>query len=279
MNERKKIDSKEISLEIVSIIGKHIFNTDHLHYGYWTNDLDINLRNLPQAQQNYCNFINSQIPDGVKTILDVGCGAGRLAFDLINKGYNVDCISPSSVLTKHTRSLLGERSHIFECCFENIETKNLYDLILFSESFQYVNLEKALQNSIKLLNEGGYLLICDFFRTEAKGENMLGGGHELVRFYDLISQSQLKPVKDIDITKETAPNLDIVNELLTNVGHPIWNLVSNLLYTKYHFISKLLHWKYRKRIAKIHRKYFSGERNARNFAIYKSYRFLLYKKT
>ncbi len=139
-------------------------------------------------------------------------------------GYRVDCVSPSSVLTEHAHNILADKSQIFECSFEKLQTEKRYDVILFSESFQYVNLEKAIQNSIKFLNDNGYLLICDFFRTDAEGKSNIGGGHELIRFYDIISQYPLKLVKDIDITKETAPNLDIVNEFLTNVGLPIWNL-------------------------------------------------------
>ena len=79
MNKRRKVDTKEIGLEIGLIIGKHFFHTEYLHYGYWTNDLDINLLNLPQAQENHSNFIISHIPEGTKTILDVGCGVGRFA--------------------------------------------------------------------------------------------------------------------------------------------------------------------------------------------------------
>ncbi|MFC1541063.1 class I SAM-dependent methyltransferase [Candidatus Latescibacterota bacterium] len=273
-----KTDTKEIGLEIGLIIGRELFNTEHLHYGYWTSDLEINLFNLSQAQKNFCDLIISQIPNETKTILDVGCGAGILALNLIESGYRVDCVSPNSVLTEYTRSLLGDKSFIFDCCFEKIETEKRYDLVLFSESFQYINLENALNNSIQLLNYNGYLLICDFFRTNVKGESALGGGHKLDKFYDLISQYPLKPIKDIDITKETAPNLDIVNKLLTNVGLPVWNIVINFLNNNYHFLSKFLQWKYRKKLAKINRKYFSGSRNAKNFALFKTYRLLLYKK-
>ena len=248
MKKHKKVDSREIGLEIAFIFSRYFLKTEHLHYGYWTSDLNIDLFNLPQAQENYSTFIISHIPEEVKTILDVGCGIGRFALKLINMGYKVDCVSPSSVFTEHARNLLGNKSHIFECCYEKLQTENRYDMVLFSESFQYVNLEKALQNSFKFLKKGGYLLICDFFRTDAKGESALGGGHKLVKFYDLISPYPLKPIKDIDITSETAPNLDIVDDLLTNVGHPIWNLAIHFLNNKYRFIFKFLQWKYRERI-------------------------------
>lgn len=278
MNKRKEVDSREIGLEIGLLFGKHILKTEYLHYGYWTDELNIDILNLPQAQENYSNFIISHIPIGSRTILDVGCGAGVFALKLINMGYEVDCVSPSSLLTEHARRLLGNKSHIFECKYEELQTEKRYDVILFSESFQYVNLEKALQNSLKFLNNSGYLLICDFFRTEVEGESVFKVGHKLATFYNLISQYPFKSIKDIDITKQTAPTLEIVNTLLANIGLPIWNLVIYFLNNNYPLFSKILQWKYRKKIEKINRRYFSGAINAENFAHFETYRLLLYKK-
>jgi SAM-dependent methyltransferase len=278
MAKGKKADSKEVGLEIGLIIFKYFFHEEHLHYGYWTKDLPVDLAHLPQAQENYYSFLISQIPEGVKTILDIGCGAGRLAFKLIDLGYKVDAVSPSATLTKHTRKLLKDKSQIFECTFEELQTENHYDLILFSESFQYVNLEKALKNSLKFLNEGGHILISDFFKIEITGDSPIGGGHRLIKFYDLISQYPFKKVKELDITRETAPTLNLANDLLSNLGLPIWNLIIDYLNSKHPYLSKFLQWKYRNKIARINRIYFSGTLNAESFANYKSYRLLLYKK-
>ena len=278
MKRRKKLHSKTIGLEIGLILGKHLLKTEHLHYGYWPSDLPVDLTNLPQAQENLADFIMSHIPDGVKTILDVGCGVGTFALKLTEAGYRVDCVSPDTVFSTRASNLLGTNSQIFTCCYETMETESRYDLVLFSESFQYIDMEKALQNSLRFLNDGGYLLVCDFFKTDAKRESVLGGGHDLGTFYDCIGKYPLEEIKDIDITRETAPNLEIVNDLLTNVGLPVWNLVNDFLRGRYPWFWKLLRWRYRKRIAKIDRKYFSGERNAENFAMFKSYRLLLYRK-
>jgi len=278
MAKGKKADSKEVGLEIGLIIFKYFFHEEHLHYGYWTKDLPVDLAHLPQAQENYFSFLISQIPEGIKTILDVGCGVGKLAFKLINLGYKVDVVSPSAILTKHTRNLLKDKSQIFEGSFEEMQTENRYDLILFSESFQYINLEKALGNTGKFLNEGGHILISDFFKTEVAGDSPIGGGHRLTKFYDLISHHPFKKLKDLDITRETAQTLNLANDLLSNVGLPIWNLIIDYLNSKYPYLSKLLQWKYRNKIARINRIYFSGTLNAESFAKYKSYRLLLYKK-
>ena len=197
---------------------------------------------------------------------------------MINNDYAVDCVSPSPVLTKHVKNLLGDKSQIFECNFENLQTEKRYDVILFSESFQYVKQEKAIQNSLKFLNDNGHLLICDFFKKDAKGKSSIGGGRKLRKFHNIISKYQFELIKDIDITKETAPTIDIVDDLLTNAGHPICVLLNNFFSTNYRFIYKFVQWKYSKKIEKINRKFFSGTRNAENFKFYKSYRLFLYKK-
>ncbi|MFH1902700.1 MAG: methyltransferase domain-containing protein [Candidatus Omnitrophota bacterium] len=279
MHKRKRIDSKEIGLELALIFGGYFLKTEDLHYGYWTGDLDLNLSNLSRAQENYSNFIISHIPKNVKTVLDVGCGAGRFAHRLTNLGYQVDCVSPSPLLTERARSLLKNNSRIFECRYEQLRSERPYDLILFSESFQYVDMEKALQKSGKLLNDAGHLLICDFFKTEAEGKSFLGGGHRLTQFYDVIQRHPFELVENIDITGETAPNLDLENAFLVNCGFPVWKLALRFLDDRHSLLVKFLRWKFRTKIKKINQKYFAGARNAQQFATFKTYRLFLYKKT
>ncbi|MFH2069283.1 MAG: class I SAM-dependent methyltransferase [Candidatus Omnitrophota bacterium] len=279
MNREKKIDTRKIGLNIGSILNRYFLKSEDLHYGYWTDDLSLELFNLARAQERHSDFLMTNIPETAKTILDVGCGSGKLAERLLNKGYRVDCVSPSLFFTEQAKKLLGDRAHIFECRYERLETEDRYDLILFSESFQYVKLEKAIQNSFRFLNEGGHLLICDFFATEAKGKSSIGGGHKLVRFYHQIGRYPFKLVKDIDITRYTAPNIDLVNGLLMNVGLPIWNLASSFLKNNHPFIARFIRWKYKKKIAKIRQKYLTGTWNAAHFTTYKTYRLLLYQKT
>ena len=52
------------------------------------------------------------------------------------------------------------------------ETKDKsYDLILCSESFQYLLLEKSISKIKQYLNREGYLLICDFFKRDVPGKS------------------------------------------------------------------------------------------------------------
>ncbi len=274
----KKEISRDIGLEVGSICGKYFLKLDHLHYGYWDGSVEVDITNLHTAQDKYTQFVMSHIPDGVKTILDVGCGTGQIAKMLIDSGYRVDCVSPSDYMNKHIRELLGDKSHIFKCPYEEIETTNRYDMVWFCESFQYIDLEKALSNTSRLLNPGGFLLICDIFRRDIDSKSIMGGGHDINKFHNLIEQFPFQLVKNEDITEQTAPNMDIMNDVLLNVIKPSIDAGIRLSESRYPFIVKLLKWKYRKKSEKLNKKYFSGGRSGEDFKKYKTYQLFLYQK-
>ncbi len=276
--KKDKVKTKELGLLAGLIFGKYFFGSEDLHFGFWTDDLEVDKNNFAKAQENHSNFIISHIPESTKTILDVGCGAGILAAKLLDKGFSVDCVSPSSMLTERVQEILGDRSTIFESPLEEMESDKRYDTLIFSESFQYIELSTALRQSLKFLNQGGHLLICDFFKTDARGKGPIGGGHRLSRFYEAISESPFEPVKDIDITEQTMPNLDLFNEMLHSVGLPIKKMIFYYIDNNRPLVSRFLKWKYKEKLEKIDRTYFSSEISADNYQKYNSYRLLLYKK-
>ena len=277
MNKQQK-SSREVGLEIAVIVGKYLLNLEHLHYGYWTGDLEVNIANLHKTQENYIDFLFSQIPESVETILDVGCGLGQTAKKLIDGGYRVDCVSPNPFLSEQVRSLLGNKSQIFECLYEQMETEKRYDLVLFAESFQYIPLEKALKQTMKFLNNEGYLLICDVFKMEAKGKCMIGGGHKLMKFHQGIALYPFELIIDADITDKTMQNLDLLDDAVKNVIAPALDSSLRFLQSRYSLTVKFLRWKYRKRINKMYDKYFDDKRTADEFKKFKSYRLFLYRK-
>ena len=141
--ESRKTHSRRIGLELGSLCGNYFLKLNSLHYGYWPGDLPVDISNLHIAQDNYSNFLISHIPDGVRSVLDVCCGTGSMARLLTDKGYQVDGVSPSPYLAEKTRKELGNSGEVFECYYEDLRTDNNYDLILFSESFQYLLVDKA----------------------------------------------------------------------------------------------------------------------------------------
>jgi len=278
MKKTKKDISRELGLEVGSICGQYFLKLEHLHYGYWTGDIEIDIANLHIAQDEYAKFIISHIPDGVKTILDVGCGTGQIAKKLLDMGYQVDCVSPCPFLKKQAGELLGNRSHVFECFYENLQTVNRYDMVLFCESFQYIDMEQALSKTDKFLNSGGYLLVCDIFRKDVLDKTFMGGGHSLTRFYNLIAKSSFRLIENMDITEQTAPNMDLLDDAMESVVRPVVSAGVRFFESRNPITLKLLRWKYRKKINKAHKKYLEGHKTGENFKKYKSYRFFLYKK-
>ena len=275
-----KVDSREVGL----VAGLNLFNffigTRDLHYGYWQDDLEVCIQNLPEAQRRYSDFLIGHIPPGVERILDVGCGAGGLASELLKRGYRVEGVSPSPLLTEAAQRQAGADFKIHEGRFEDVSfaDDDLFDMVMFSESFQYITLERVLGDAMQRLKPGGHILICDFFKTGAPGRSVIGGGHPVDKFDAVLRESGLEVLEDIDITRETAPNLDIVDQMGRELFHPTFRLIGYAFASNHPWLAKLLRWKYRKKLEKINRKYLSGERNANSFALHKVYRLLLLKK-
>lgn len=283
--KKNKVDLRDAGLRIGTILGSFFFKSEHLHYGYWDDLLEVNVDNLSLAQQKYSAFLLEHVPPEVKSILDVGCGVGENARLLLDKGFKVDCVSPSAYLTEKTREKVLDQCEIFECYFEQVETGKRYDLILFSESFQYINMEKAFEQCMRLLNPGGYILICDFFKVRPQSAQMrraISGGHRIEAFFQTIGRFPLEQLKDIDITRYTAPNYTLVDQIRKTVILPLVQTVKDAMQSNYRCTSRLCSLIgrifFRKKLEKLSYKHLSGNRNAENFALYKTYRLFLYHK-
>lgn len=280
MTKKVKVDSKEVGL----IAGLNVLNfflgTKDLHYGLWGDDLEVKVQNIPEAQKRYSEFLISHFPDEVKTILDVGCGAGGVATELFNRGYQVQGVSPSPLLSEAAQNQAGKDFKIHHGRFEdvNFSADEKFDLVMFSESFQYITLNMVLDKAQTLLRPGGYIVICDFFKTDAKGKSVIGGGHPFDAFQQVLNKSELTVLKEKNITKETAPNLDLVDQMGRELILPTMELVSYTFKNNRPWLAKIFSWKFRKKLDKLHYKYLSGERNAASFSKYKIYKFYLLQK-
>ena len=259
------------------MIGHHFLNMQDLHYGYWPEGLERVPQNLALAQAHYTDFLISHIPAGVKSVLDVGCGAGNTARKLIERGYKVDCVSPNGVLTGVAKQVLQGRGDIFETRFQDLQTERRYDLILFSESLLFIPLEEAFTKALSLLTPGGYVLITDIFRVPAEGKSPIGGGHELPRFRETIARFPLAPTLDLDMTDGIAPTFDVLDAAYREAIQPAYELILARLEAKYPWVMKLVKWKFKKKMKRYEDKHFSGRRNGVNFKKYKAYRLMLYR--
>ncbi len=280
MTKKIKVDSKEVGLVAGLNILNFFLGTKDLHYGFWSDDLEVSVQNMPVAQKQYSDFLISHFPDEVKTILDVGCGAGGLATELLSRGYQVEGVSPSPLLSEAAQKQAGDGFSIHHGRFEDVEfpEDKKYDMVMFSESFQYITLNMVLDKAQSLLRPGGYIVICDFFKTSVKGRSVIGGGHPFDQFQQVLTASDLTILFDKDITKETAPTIDLVGKMGTELILPTMKLVAYTFNNNRPWFSKVFAWLFRKKLAKLNYKYTSGERNAESFSKHKIYKFYLLQK-
>jgi|TARA_X000001036_G_scaffold330323_1_gene309000 SAM-dependent methyltransferase len=277
MDNIKKVTPNEIGLEIGLVLSRFFFNTEHLHFGFWPDDLSVNIDNLKKAQDLHSNQILKSIPNDVKTILDVGSGSGGLAEKLVGSGYKVECVSPSEYLSDAIEKKLKSSVVVHRSTFEKFETQKKYDLVLFSESFQYVNINKTLNKLPDIIKDKGHLLICDFFRQPGTGTKPLGGGHDWQIYQNNLGDHDFAIVKDIDITKETARTYDLINQIINEVADPVRDLSAKYLDSHYPKGMRLLKWYFDKKIRRINRIYFAGNMTGKMFNKLKTYRILLYQ--
>jgi len=139
-------------------------------------------------------------------------------------------------------------------------------------------MEQSIDKIVSMLPKNGHLLICDVFHKNVTGVSPMRGGHRWDLFENQISKSSLKQIANLDITAETAPTYDFLNQLLKEVVIPISDISGNYLNSNYPKLSKLLKWKYRKKLDKITQVWSSGQLTGENFIKFKSYRLLIYKK-
>ena len=90
----RPIPLKELGLDIGSVLGT-FFGKQKPALWLLEGVTPVNIENFPQAQDNFSHFILEHVPEGVQSILDVGCGSGHLAQFLQANRYEVECVSPS----------------------------------------------------------------------------------------------------------------------------------------------------------------------------------------
>ena len=189
-------------------------NSSYLHYGYWkplpTQDEELTLTRLRVAQVAYTAKLLSFIPEGTKTVLDVGCGIGGNAAYLCDRGFTVEGLAPDALQQERFLQNTNGQVPFYLTRFEDFHKSYSYDLILFSESSQYIAALDLAQGAARLLDSGGYLLLADMMRFDAEyQEGIFSNCHIASELQIALEQSGFNLIKTEDISTHIAPTIDL----------------------------------------------------------------------
>ena len=212
-----------------------VLGLDHLHYGLWNGE-PINLEGLRVAQQRYEDRLLELIPDGVASVLDVGSGTGVTSARLRSAGYEVEGLSPDP----HQESMFRERVpgapfHLGR--FQEFVPSRSYDLVLMSESAQYVWIDDLFE-TVRRVVDDGYWLLADYFVAPG-AEAGRHRGHDLEAFRTKAAAMGYELEHDEDITERVLPTLELGRELLHAYVRPSLNLGRDVLSLRHPWLFRL----------------------------------------
>lgn len=256
---------------------REITGSEHLHFGYWNKGDALTMENLVKAQKRYLDHFFSYIPKGVKSILDVGAGVGGNANFLRGKGYEIVSVSPDPLLKIEFEKNTNHKIPYILSKYEELSIDQQFDMVLMSESCQYIDPSQGLKQSRKYLKDNnGYLLIIDYFIDEAIGGGDLAmAGHHLSHFKELASAEGFELVASDDITAAVAPSFDYLHQLYNQFLIPSFKVVARAIDQYLPFFYKLL----RKFLGKQYREMIkSNNFDGATFAKYRKYMLFLFKK-
>ena len=274
MKNNKEKYSRGRSLDLVYVFLRYFFETEYLHFGYWKPEQELKFSNLKEAQHNYIEELFGLIPEDVNSILDVGCGSGEMSKQLVQMGYEVEALCPPSIMSENAGRKLDGRALLHECKFEELDIDRQYDLIIFSESIQFIQVKDAFEQCKRYGNK--YILIADLFKHDMPEKGPIGGGKpyaELIRQRD---EFGFREIKNVDVTEYVARHFDLEQDAIQHFIKPLLDVFKRIIAIKNSFLLKLGLFGYRKNLQKIKTRYLdSTNRNSESFKKYKTYRFIL----
>ncbi len=204
-----------LDLEFMALLSEVMFGHGFAHYGYFEGGKapDLTGQSLSNAQQAYFDKLAGAIPDGVKTIFEIGSGTGANALALIDRGYDMTLLSPSVQMNQMAREKLPAGTEVIDATLEEFERDVMFDICLYAESFHYIDMTSALAKTERHAREG--FVLFDYFRREAHRETDRTHSTHAEFLAALEAQGAFEVVSDEDVTAEIAPTFEIMNYVQT----------------------------------------------------------------
>ncbi len=213
----------------------------YLHYGYWepipsaTDELTVT--KLRIAQEAYATHLLSFLPPDIHRVLDVGCGNGGNALTMIEKGLQVEGVAPDPLQqAKFLEKTKGQsifHVNTFDEFVENYQklpSKPIYDLLLFSESSQYMSPESIADGAACILKSSGYVLLADMLRKDPEYREGMFSNCLINRdLHKAMENAGFKLITTDDISAHIAPTLDICVQSFETFGLSTIRYIAKLI--------------------------------------------------
>lgn len=137
---------------------------------------------LPALIEKYCEC------NPTKRVLDVGSGTGMLGEWLVNRGYDVICLDPSTEMVRRCRA---KGLQTLQCSIQDYKPDRQFELIFAILSLIHVPKEEFLVQIKKLtsaLTDKGYLFLA---LLEGSGE-CISEGPEYPRFFAYFTREEVQ---------------------------------------------------------------------------------------
>ncbi len=247
-----------------------VLGLERLHYGIWLSEDELSVEKLKEAQERYENYLIDNIPENVKTILDVGCGTGILTKRLISLGYHVEGLSPDINQKRiFTENISVPFHHL---AFESFSKTDQYDCMIMSESAQYISIEKLFKNAKRSLKKNGYLMICDYFVLKNASGELSKSGHDYEIFMDHIKNAEFTIVSENDLTERVTKTLDLGKNFVERALIAL-EIGTEKIRDRHPYICRFLLRLFKKKIEKLNLQI--QLLDSREFIKNKTYRFIL----
>jgi len=229
-----------------------VLGLDRLHYGMWEDNDPRTLEGVKVAQKRYEDFLVSEI----------------------QAGFDVEGLSPDLFQQEIFEKRLPGRFHLAR--FQYFKPSKDYNVLLMSESAQYIPVKQLFAKAHNCLKPGGHLLVCDYFKNEDASGLIGKSGHKLNAFMEQSRQDGFSLVSERDITRETIPTLDAARIFIEKYILTSIEIFSDKIKERKPRLFKLVMWLFRKRIAKGYKNLELLDSEA--FANNKKYMFFIFQK-
>jgi SAM-dependent methyltransferase len=197
---------------------RDVLGLECLHFGYFEDTAAApTLETLRVAQERYVGKLVELFPAGAHSVLDVGAGTGEVARMLAAKGYAVQSVSPDAYQREvFTRKNPGIPFHA--STFEDLAIGGSFDVILMSESCQYLRLDRTFQQCRRLLARGGAVVVSDYFRIYRM--RYYRTTHVWEDFVAAARRGGFRILQDVDVTANVLPTLRLGAQLYRRYALP-----------------------------------------------------------